>query len=99
MKKKVYISGKITGLKDRAAERNFLQGEIEVIQKGWEPINPLRINQAEICKTWENCMINDLRELFKCDAIYMLSNWETSKGSRCERAIMFELGREIIYQS
>ena len=47
---------------------------------------------------WRECMDVCLRELLRCDAIYMLNNWRTSRGARVELAVAVELGLEILIQ-
>jgi hypothetical protein len=47
---------------------------------------------------WRECMGVCLHELLKCDTIYMLNNWRTSKGARIELAVAVELGLEILMQ-
>lgn len=41
----------------------------------------------------------DLNQVAKCDAIYMLDGWETSKGANAEIALAKALGKEILYQT
>ena len=41
-------------------------------------------------------MIDDLRLLFDCEAIYLIDNWQMSKGARIEYYIAKELGMSII---
>ena len=41
MKKKVYISGRITGMEERAKVL-FEQAESEVTQMGYEAVNPMK---------------------------------------------------------
>ena len=43
-------------------------------------------------------MEKDLSALLRCDGIYMLDNWGSSKGARIERAVAMELGLSIVYQ-
>lgn len=40
----------------------------------------------------------DLEILKRCDAIYMLNNWKTSYGARCEFRLAGMLGLEIHYE-
>jgi hypothetical protein len=42
-------------------------------------------------------MVEDIRQLMTCDAIYMLKGWEKSKGASLEHHIAKELGLEIYY--
>lgn len=94
---KVYISGKITGLEQQEAFDNFEKAELEIRELGGTPINPMKIEHKEN-SNWYDYMEKDLSELLKCDGIYMLHNWGSSKGARIERAVAIELGLPIVYQ-
>jgi hypothetical protein len=97
-KKRIYISGKITGLHPEEYTKLFTLAERKLTAEGWEVVNPLMIDQGSSNPTWEDCLVNDIRQLFRCDAIYMLANWPTSRGARIERSIAYELGKTIIYE-
>lgn len=92
---KIYISGKITGLQKDEYLENFKQAQVYLESLGHQVINPCELN-TEGCECWEDFMICDIKELFKCKAIYMLDNWKDSKGARVERAIAKELGLCIL---
>lgn len=97
---KIYISGAITGLRLAEAKNNFESKELYLIQSGYEPINPMKIGLEEGgAYTWEEYMCADIPYLLDADAIFMLENWQQSKGARIERAIMEILGRPIYYQA
>lgn len=94
----IYISGKITGVanyKERfvKAEKylrtNYPQAEI---------FNPATIQFYGGDKSWADYMKYDLERLLKCDTIYMLTNWKTSKGAKLEKRIAEELGFKVIYE-
>jgi hypothetical protein len=96
--KKVYISGKISDLEYKVAYSNFEKAEKEINEKAnCYPINPIKIEHIHDL-SWESYMVEDIKALFGCQAIYMLTNWGQSKGARIERAIALEMGLEIIYQ-
>lgn len=61
-------------------------------------VNPMKLEHKED-STWEDYMEKDIAELLKCSAIYMINNWEQSKGARVEHAIAIELGLPVLYQS
>lgn len=83
-----YISGQITGLKIEDAERNFIVAADHLRSNlGLTPINPMEILPYDPKYEWSDYMLADIKELFRCDAIYMLDNWEVSKGARIEHAI------------
>ena len=95
---RIYISGKITGLHLIEAKFNFFETEKHLKLKGLTPINPFNIVNYEEDKNWEEYMIECIRVLFYCDAIFMLKNWKDSKGARIERHIAAEMGLKIMYE-
>lgn len=92
----VYISGQITGLDITYAKSKFRAAYLLLESRNYKAINPFDLNSDDA--DWETAMLNDIRYLFNCDGIYMLNNWETSKGARIELAIAKELGLFIAYQ-
>ncbi len=96
MKKKIYISGKITGLTPDQAFSLFNNAELYLSEKGYEVINPMTIPH-EHDKSWLSYMRNDLKALLDCEAIFMLYNWKDSKGAKVEHDLAQSLGLEIIY--
>lgn len=95
---KVYISGKISGLPHQDAYDKFEKAENDVKEMGFEPINPMKICPFNPDWSWDDYMVEDIKALFKCKAIYMLKDWGDSKGARIERSIAQEMGIRIIYQ-
>lgn len=98
--KRIYISGKITGLDMLEATSNFQKAESFLIEKygDIEVVNPMVAVPYEKNKTWEQYMLDDIELLFACDSIYMLNNWEDSKGARVECSIAKELSKTILFQ-
>lgn len=96
MKKKIYISGKITGLNPDQAFSLFNNAELFLTDEGWDVINPMTISH-EHDKSWESYMKNDLKALLDCEAIYMLNDWHTSKGANIEYNLARELGLKVIF--
>lgn len=94
---KIYISGKITGLDIAVAEDLFEAAENKLKSAGMEPVNPCKILPYDPKHTWEDYMVEDVRALFKCNAILMLDNWQDSRGARVEHAIAKELGLKVFY--
>lgn len=103
---KIYISGKITGLKLEDVKYKFKwhAGFLEL--KGHEPVNPLDIDiilekdpkEYSPKELWDIQMAFDIKELFGCEAIYMLKDWGQSKGARIEYAIAKEIGLKIYFE-
>jgi Domain of unknown function (DUF4406) len=97
-KKKAYISGKITGYDIEVAKFKFHSSAIDVEQLGYIPVNPFDLSETHPSKTWKDYMLDDIKGLFDCDAIFMQSDWGQSKGARIEYAIARELGLEILFE-
>lgn len=97
---KIYISGKITGLKNY--RRLFKKAEKRLTKKGFTVLNPVTIgdnlympgNISEEAK-WKKYMKADLRAMLGCDGVYLLNNWEDSKGAKMECDIAVKCGMSI----
>jgi hypothetical protein len=95
----VYISGQITGLEFADAYFKFELAEKYVNSLTNKiAVNPMKLEHAHD-QSWASFMLEDIKALFECQAIYMLNNWESSKGARIERSIAIEMGIEIIYEN
>lgn len=94
-KKKVYISGKITGLSYDKAKALFFDAEDKLNATGkYVAVNPMRGESQG--NTWEEYMKKDIKMLMECDMIFFLPNWTTSKGSNLECLIARELGIQTL---
>lgn len=93
----VYISGPMTGKPDlnhpafhAAAER--------LAAHGHEITNPVDC-AVPAGSSWESYMREDIAMLVRCDAIYMLSGWHSSRGAVLEHYLALRLKMTILYQS
>ena len=93
---KIYISGQITGLKLVDARALFERAEILLQERGYIPVNPMKLNPHTVGKTWKEYMLDDLNALFDCEAIYLLDNWQDSKGARIEYQVAKEMDMVIL---
>ena len=59
-------------------------------------INPLNIKPFLGIKNWYCYMIADIWHLLKCDAIYMMNNYEESRGAKIELAIALLTKKKIL---
>lgn len=96
-KKKIYISGQISGLTRPEYVANFLAAARLLNAQGYDVVNPL-FNGVDATQPWQVHMKADIRLLIECDAIFMLSNWELSNGATLEREIAKGLGLRIEYE-
>lgn len=90
-KPKVYISGPVTGRDMTECKVDFNSAELWLTGLGYDVINPLSYDVIE-GGTWEDYMKRDLKLLCDCDYIYLLDDWESSRGSRLEYNVAFDLG-------
>lgn len=93
-KKKVYLSGRMSGLEEEEFKAIFKEAEDELIEMGYEVINPCEIDYTT--EDYAGQLLIALGELAKCDAIYLLENWKESNGARCEYWFAKGMGLEIM---
>lgn len=96
MKKRIYISGRVTGIEQEAPVL-FDRAERMLAGRGWDPVNPMTLpHQHE--RTWAAYMREDIKALCDCDTIYMLENWRRSRGAFIEWILATVLGMKIMYE-
>lgn len=97
MKKKIYLSGPITGVSDY--REKFAKAEKAFADK-YEVVNPVAIGEVlqrlrrELGAPepeWKDYMKPCIQALVGCDAIVLLDGWKNSKGARLEKFIAEEL--------
>lgn len=111
---KIYISGKIEGVKDY--KERFLEAEFFLLNvftewidsKAQTVINPatkgielqaLYMSKYKRLPTYEEYLANDIKELADgCTSIFMLENWVDSKGAKIELDLAQKLGLKIYYE-
>jgi hypothetical protein len=91
--KKIYIAGPMTGHPNNNWDA-FFQKEKDLQSEGWITVNPARMDKELGLEpgvmgaySYEECASRDIVALYQCNAIYMLANWQTSKGACWERAL------------
>ena len=90
-RKKVYISGPISGIERNEYLNNFCLAEKYLRAKGYDTLNPTRLPPSRwlwIYKVlgYRLTLLYDLWHLMRCDGITMLAGWEQSRGARLEKA-------------
>lgn len=82
--KRVYISGKITGLPFKQCRAKFKATEDNLKAMGYEVINPFEIS-AKLPKMKHHEYMHICKPLLDlCDAIIMQSDWQDSEGAKME---------------
>lgn len=97
--RKIYISGKITGLSKTNYMDRFKRAEKKMIDEGYSVINPAKVNsQLPSDTTYEEYMQMSIMMLSMCDSIYMLNNWKDSAGARKEHQYAVNHEYRVIYE-
>ena len=96
----VYISGKMRGYTREQIVSKFQASEEYLIELGYSVENPANVdNYMPEDSTWVDLMLEDIKLLFSCHAIYMQADWQDSTGAKIEHDIAKHLGLKIFYES
>lgn len=79
MKKRVYISGPISGHSPAERRRAFKQAQLMLEAQGYDVFNPMENGLPAEATTHEH-MKRDIENLLNCDYIYMMKRFTHSKG-------------------
>ena len=94
---KCYIAGKISGLPLPEYKANFERAKKEVVSMGFKPVCPIDLPHMH-GESWQEYMRECLTEMLKCDIVYALTNWNSSKGDAIDRrleALNYDLKKEL----
>ena len=83
-KAKIYIAGRVTGVKPEVYEKQFAAVKAELEKAGHEVINPLADIPHEDTTNWGLTIMECLPYVAQCDCIAMLPGWERSDGAQIE---------------
>ena len=94
MKKKVYISGRISDLPREQYMTMFRIAEQMLRKKGYEPVNPTRFFMCKYIWLYRLLgyrltLLYDLWRLMRCDLIYKLPGWRDSRGANIESCVAY----------
>ncbi len=108
--KVIYVAGRYLGKSDWETYNNIHLARVaahKLWMEGWAAICPHSNtsffgNEGESKREpggdWERWIKGDLEIISRCDAIYMLRDWENSQGAKLELAKAQELGLEVLYE-
>lgn len=102
MSKKIYISGRMTGLDRSEIRRRFMGAEAELHRNGHRTCNPVRFlffrwPWLYSLLGYHVCLCIDLWMLSRCDGIYMVGeDWSMSKGARVEYEYAFNFNKLLL---
>lgn len=83
---RVYIAGKITGEPIHTATMKFGEAQMKLQEKGYNVVNPLAVVN-DWRTPWKQAMKLCIPALMECDAIYLLPDWQESRGATMEAMI------------
>lgn len=92
----VYICGPMTGIKDYNRPK-FNRVAYKFRREGYDVFNPAEI-KGQPNWDWQRYMRSAIRGMMKCEAVYVLDGYETSKGANIEINLAKELGMTILYE-
>lgn len=102
--KKIFISGKITGEPVYECAEKFRYAWLMILE-GWNgfchvdsAVNPLELEGIHFGISHEEAMKICFDALKECTHIYMLEDWEESKGAKMEHEFAKQNGLTIIYE-
>lgn len=90
---KVYIAGSITH--NPNYKEQFAQAERTLKDAGYEVVNPVKPEGNK----YKWYIDEGLKQLMQCDAIYLLRNWQQSKGACLEKRYAQTVGLKIYKQA
>ena len=97
-KPKIFISGRITG--DPNYVEKFYQSE-KRLKVSYEVVNPCYLQFMGlplVCYSWRTCMLVCFWNLVRCSTVYMLKDWNESRGAKKEHRLAKFLHKRILYQ-
>jgi hypothetical protein len=90
-RRKLYISGRITGDKDY--REKFLEAENKLYDAGFYPVNPAACIPANT--DWNHAMRKAISLMLQCDGVSLLPDWRKSKGAKIEARLARKLGMDV----
>lgn len=100
MRERIYISGPITGYDIEERREAFKRVQLELEQQcGWKhTFNPMENGLPANAHRSEHIR-EDMKQLLKCTAIYMMHGWEKSAGCQLEFNTATQIGLAVKLES
>lgn len=92
---RVYISGPIAHYDLEERKKTFAAAKHRLRKSGFLPVNPMD-NGLPQPGDWREHMRADIANLLRCQYIYLLPDWQYSKGCRLELDVAMSCGLHIL---
>lgn len=96
---RIYISIPISEKDEKTQREKADKIKIALSKAGYEVVNPFDIIPDRKNPDWFDHIGEDLRELSKCDRIYLCNGWKESKGCNLEMQYAISMGIKPIFES
>lgn len=100
---KIYLSGKMTGLKPRQIKKNFKRAEEKILMTLGDAsiMNPAVTYHMSSIKEFSylDWLKIDFAMIDACDAVFLLPNWVDSEGAKKEIVYAFSHNKKVFYPS
>lgn len=96
-KKRIYISGPISGHDIEERRKAFKKVELMLQAQGYEPVNPMENGISQDADVHDH-MRRDIELLMTCDYIYLMRKWTHSKGCMVELEVATSIGLPVIFE-
>ena len=97
MKKKIYLSGPISGHDIDERRKEFRRVQTQLEKAGYDVVNPMENGLPEGATTNQH-MKRDIELLLTCDAAFMMLRWTHSAGCITEFHVAHSIGLEIQFE-
>ena len=94
-----YTWNRTDSLKEMTAKEYevFCTALEKLMAQGYDPVNPFRNGLPDEAH-WRAHMRADIALLLACDYIYMLKDWELSKGAKLELDVASSCGIKVLFE-
>lgn len=80
---KLYLSGPMTGIKNKNFPA-FNKAAKMLRKKGYQVINPAELDMSHPRPTWAECLRRDILAEMRCNGVATLPGWKHSRGAQLE---------------